>query len=205
MRETVAAAAILGCIFTFVLSVFPAVAYSQVYTYADSSGITYYTNILPVSKKFRVVGLERIKHVRKGAFDVTTYDTIIKYHANAHGIDASLVKAVMKAESNFNPNAVSHKGAQGLMQLMPDTAKLMKVENPLDPEDNISGGTKYLKYLRDTFGGDLDLMLAAYNAGPQRVREYNMNIPPYAETHTYIQRVKSYYNMLKKRINNLKQ
>jgi len=84
------------------------------------------------------------------------------------------------------------------MQLMPDTARLMKVDNPFDPEENIRGGTRYLKYLGETFGGNLDLMLAAYNAGPARVKEYNMNIPPYDETRTYVQRVKSYYKSFKK-------
>jgi soluble lytic murein transglycosylase-like protein len=201
MREPVAIAAFLKGIFLFVLCLFPLGAYPEVYTYVDKSGTTHFTNIVPVNKNYRVIGSERIKYVVTGAFNNTTYDTIIEYHANAQGIDASLVKAVMKAESNFNPNAISHKGAQGLMQLMPDTARFMNVGNPLDPGDNIGGGTKYLKYLHDTFAGDVDLVLAAYNAGPQRVREYNMKIPPYAETRTYVERVKSYYNSLKKKIN----
>ena len=201
MREPVAIMTFLKGILISLLCLCPLGVYPEVYTYVDNSGTTHFTNIVPVNKKFRVVGSERIKYVVTGNFDNKTYDTIIEYHANAHGVDASLVKAVMKAESNFNPNAISHKGAQGLMQLMPDTARFMNVGNPLDPEDNISGGTKYLKYLRDTFAGDLDLILAAYNAGPQRVREYNMQIPPYAETRTYVQRVKSYYNSLKKKIN----
>lgn len=200
MRGPVAIAVFLGGMFLSVLCLFPSAAHSEVYTYVDNSGTTYYTNILPVNKKFRIVGSERIKYIVARAFNNTAYDTIIEYHANAHGIDAALVKAVMKAESNFNPNAISHKGAQGLMQLMPETARLMKVENPLDPNDNIGGGTRYLKYLRDTFEGDIDLMLAAYNAGPQRVREYKMSIPPYPETRTYVERVKSYYNRLKKKI-----
>ena len=104
----------------------------------------------------------------------------------------------MKTESNFNPRAVSCKGAQGLMQLMPDTARFMNVTDPFDPEDNIKGGTKYLKYLDGIFAGNRELILAAYNAGPGRVIEYNMNVPPYEETKTYVQRVQSYYNQLRK-------
>lgn len=181
-----------------VLCLLPLGANSAIYTYVDDTGTSHFTNILPVGKKFRVVISERIKYVVARVFNNTAYDGIIERHAQTHGIDPSLIKAVMKAESNFNPNAMSHKGAQGLMQLMPDTARLMKVENPFDPEDNIRGGTKYLKYLGDTFGGNLDLILAAYNAGPARVKENNMNIPPYDETRTYVQRVKSYYNSFKK-------
>lgn len=180
------------------LCLVPLAAHPAIYTYIDDSGISHFTNIIPHGKKFRVVISDRIKYVVSRVFNNTVYDVIIERHAQLHGIDPNLIKAVMKAESNFNPNAMSHKGAQGLMQLMPDTARLMKVDNPFDPDDNIRGGTKYLKYLDETFGGNLDLVLAAYNAGPARVKEYNMNIPPYEETRTYVQRVKSYYNSFKK-------
>lgn len=181
-----------------VLCLTPVLGNTAIYAYIDKSGTHHFTNIIPVGKKFRVVVSDRIRYVVSRIFNNTTYDGIIERHANTHGIDPFLVKAVMKAESNFNPNAMSHKGAQGLMQLMPDTAKLMKVDNPFNPEDNILGGVKYLKYLDETFGGNLDLILAAYNAGPQRVKEHRMSIPPYEETRTYVQRVKSYYNTFKK-------
>ncbi|MEN6615774.1 MAG: lytic transglycosylase domain-containing protein [Syntrophorhabdus sp.] len=180
------------------LCLFPFVAHSAIYTYVDQSGTSHFTNILPVGKKFRVVISDRIRSVVSKVFNNTSYDGLIERHAQMHGVDPHLIKAVMKAESNFNPNAMSQKGAQGLMQLMPDTARLMKVDNPFDPEDNIRGGIRYLKYLDDTFNGNLDLVLAAYNAGPQRVKDYNMNIPPYDETRTYVQRVKSYYHSFKK-------
>jgi soluble lytic murein transglycosylase len=120
------------------------------------------------------------------------------HHSTKHGVDPLLVKAVMKAESNFNPYARSPKGAQGLMQLMPDTAKLMSVDNPFDPDDNIKGGTKYLKFLDEMFQGDMELMLAGYNAGPNRVLEHNMKVPPIEETKTFIKRVKEYYKKIKK-------
>jgi soluble lytic murein transglycosylase-like protein len=176
----------------------PLAGYPAIYTYVDNDGISHFTNILPHGKKFRVVISDRIKYVVSKVFNNSAYDGLIERHAQFHGIDPNLIKAVMKAESNFNPNAMSHKGAQGLMQLMPDTARLMKVDNPWDPDENIRGGTKYLKYLDETFGGNFDLVLAAYNAGPGRVKEHNMNIPPYEETRTYVQRVKSYYNSFKK-------
>ncbi len=177
----------------------PLFAHSAIYGYVDDSGTYHFTNMIPVGKKFRVVISNKIKFVVARTFsNITTYDSLIERHASNIGVDPTLIKAVMKAESNFNPNAMSYKGAQGLMQLMPDTARLMKVDNPFDPDDNIRGGTRYLKYLSEVFGGDLDLVLAAYNAGPARVKEYKMNIPPYEETRTYIQRVKSYYNKFKK-------
>ena len=181
-----------------VLCLVPLAGYPAIYTYVDNNGISHFTNIIPHGKKFRVVISDRIKYVVSRVFNNTTYDGMIERHAQFHGIDPNLIKAVMKAESNFNPNAMSHKGAQGLMQLMPDTARLMKVDNPWDPDENIRGGTKYLKYLDDTFGGNLDLVMAAYNAGPARVKEHNMSIPPYEETRTYVQRVKSYYYSFKK-------
>ena len=181
-----------------VLCLVPLAGYPAIYTYVDNNGISHFTNIIPHGKKFRVVISDRIKYVVSRVFNNTTYDGMIERHAQFHGIDPNLIKAVMKAESNFNPNAMSHKGAQGLMQLMPDTARLMKVDHPWDPDENIRGGTKYLKYLDDTFGGNLDLVLAAYNAGPARVKEHNMSIPPYEETRTYVQRVKSYYYSFKK-------
>ncbi len=185
-------------IISLFLSFFPYFGHAAIYSYIDGNGTYHFTNMIPVGKKFRVIISDRITSIVVKNIDNTNYDKIIKQHANAHGIDPLLVKAVMKTESNFNPRAVSHKGAQGLMQLMPDTARFMNVTDPFDPEENIKGGTKYLKYLDEIFAGNVELILAAYNAGPGRVIEYNMNVPPYEETRTYIQRVKAYYNKLRK-------
>ena len=186
---------IILCLF---LSFFPYCGHASVYGYIDESGTYHFTNMVPVGKKFRVIISDKIKSIVVKNIDNTSYDDIIMQHATMHGIDPLLVKAVMKTESNFNPRAVSNKGAQGLMQLMPDTARFVNVTDPFDPEDNIKGGTRYLKYLDDIFAGNIELILAAYNAGPGRVIEYNMNVPPYEETKTYVQRVKSYYYKLRK-------
>ncbi len=190
-------------IIMFILFItFPLSGFCAIYGYVDERGIYHFTNITPIGKKYHIVVPDKgritgMKNMRLTVRENTTYDMMIVRNSQAHGVDPSLVKAVVKAESNFNPNAVSNKGAQGLMQLMPDTAKLMKVDNPFDPDENIKGGTRYLKLLQDTFQGNIELMLAAYNAGPSRVVEHNMNVPPIEETRNFIRRVKYFYNKLK--------
>ena len=185
-------------ILCLVLSLLPIAGHAAVYGYEDAAGTYHFTNIIPVGKKFRVIIAENTRSIVARRVDNTNYDDIISEHASTHGVDPLLIKAVMKAESNFNPRAVSPKGAQGLMQLMPDTARLMKIDDPLDPGENIKGGTKYLKYLDNMFAGNLELVLAAYNAGPQRVIDNKMSVPPIEETKSYIQRVKAYYSKLRK-------
>lgn len=115
-------------------------------------------------------------------------EELILRHASRQRLDPRLVRAVVQVESGYNPLAVSHKGAMGLMQLMPETARLLEVRNPYDPEENLRGGTTYLRALMDRFQGRLELALAAYNAGPQAVEQYD-GIPPYAETRSYVARV----------------
>ena len=122
-------------------------------------------------------------------------EAIINAQANANGLDPDLVKAVVKAESNFKTNAVSPKGAQGLMQLMPATSNMLGVENPYDAQQNITGGTKYLGDMLQNFG-QLDMALAAYNAGPETVKRYG-GVPPYPETKKYIRQVGKYYQDFK--------
>ena len=123
-------------------------------------------------------------------------DTLITKYADKHGLDEAFVKAVINQESGFNPNATSHCGAMGLMQLMPSTAQGLGVTNAYDAEQNIEGGTKYLKGLMDRFGNDKKLALAAYNAGPNAVKKYG-GIPPYAETQNYVKKVLSKYDTYK--------
>jgi soluble lytic murein transglycosylase-like protein len=120
------------------------------------------------------------------------YSPMIADAARTHGVDPRLVAAVVRRESAWNPNAVSHVGAGGLMQLMPATARFLGVTDVFDARQNIFGGTRYLRTLLDTFDGDLDLTLAAYNAGPGAVQKYK-GIPPYRETRAYVKAVRASY------------
>lgn len=116
---------------------------------------------------------------------------IVSQCASQFNLDEALIHAVIKAESGYNPRAVSNKGAMGIMQLIPSTARDMQVNDPFNPEDNIRGGSRYLRLMLDEFGGNLDLAIAAYNAGPNAVRRHG-GIPPYQETRTYVDRVKRF-------------
>jgi soluble lytic murein transglycosylase-like protein len=119
-------------------------------------------------------------------------DTAIEEAAARHNVDPNLVRAVVKVESNFNPNAVSRKGAMGLMQLMPSTARQLKVKNPFDPEQNVDAGVRHLKQLLESYGGDIKLTLAAYNAGAGAVAR-SSGVPRYTETQNYVRRITNLY------------
>lgn len=119
-------------------------------------------------------------------------DQLIVNHARRKQLDPDLVRAVIQVESAYRPGALSQKGAMGLMQLMPETAQELSVDDPWDPGQNVRGGTDYLKYLIDLFGGKLELALAGYNAGPTAVERYG-GIPPYRETRNYVERVMRIY------------
>lgn len=119
-------------------------------------------------------------------------DTHIEEVATEHGVAPKLVAAIVAVESQFNPRAVSRRGAEGLMQLMPQTAAYLEVEDPFDPRDNIDGGVRHLKRLMRRFHNNLPLVLAAYNAGERAVERYR-GIPPYEETRSYVQRITGMY------------
>ncbi len=119
-------------------------------------------------------------------------DSAIEQAAARHNVDPNLVRAVVKVESNFNPNAVSRKGAMGLMQLMPSTARQLKVNNPFDPEQNVDAGVRHLKQLLENYGGDIKLTLAAYNAGAGAVAR-SSGVPHYVETQNYVRRITNLY------------
>ena len=119
-------------------------------------------------------------------------DAFIETHARRQQLDPDLVRAVVQVESAFQPGAESHKGAMGLMQLMPETARVLSVRDPWDPNDNLQGGTVYLRHLLDRFGGQLELALAGYNAGPENVERYG-GIPPFEETRSYVEKVLRVY------------
>jgi len=127
------------------------------------------------------------------------FSPIIFQAASRHQVDASLIKAIIMAESRYNPQAISKMGAKGLMQLMPGTAKALGVEDAFNPEHNVNGGAKYLKQLLDQFEGDVKLALAAYNAGSKNVKDYK-GVPPFKATRYYIKKVFEYYQYYKENL-----
>ncbi len=165
-------------------------AIADIYTYTDERDITHFSNT-PTSPKYRLKMREvrfDYKRLSSGVYDKPINDACIK-----HGIDPLLVKAIIKAESDFNPQTVSVKGARGLMQLMPETADDMGVADIDDPQNNIDGGVKYLKRLMGIFKSDLKLVVAAYNAGENAVIKYK-SVPPFKETRQYVKKVLKYLN-----------
>ncbi|MFH1351464.1 MAG: lytic transglycosylase domain-containing protein [Pseudomonadota bacterium] len=173
---------------SFIFAV-PALLSADIYRYQDESGIWHYTNI-KTDRRYKLYIRSYQKEEPAGF--IKKYNRIIIQASRTFKVDSSLIKAVIKAESDFDHKAVSHKGAKGLMQLMPDTANDMDVGNPLNPEENILGGTRYLGLLLERFKNNKTLALAAYNAGPEKV-EYYRGVPPYPETKTFIKRVLDYY------------
>jgi soluble lytic murein transglycosylase-like protein len=168
-------------------------ARADIYKHIDKDGVLHLTNV-PSDPNVKYIMIMREKRILfQPNIDVNKYDDIINRTANKFGLDSALIKAVIKAESNFNHNAVSPVGAQGLMQLMPKTAYALSVDDSFHPEKNIEGGARYLRYLLKTYRGDLSLALAAYNAGEKAVAKYHYNIPPYRETQNYVRRVLSLY------------
>jgi soluble lytic murein transglycosylase-like protein len=170
---------------------------ADIYRYEDDEGIVHFTDA-PTDRRFKIFmrDLKKDKQLRTklqlaSSVNPAEYEQIISSCASKYGVSPSLIKAVIHAESGYNPNAVSSKGASGLMQLMPGTARSLKVSNSFDPKDNVEGGVKYLRFLLDTFRGDVSLAVAAYNAGLNKVARYG-GIPPYNETRTYVNRVLSY-------------
>ena len=166
---------------------------SGLYRYVDERGVVHFTNV-PSDRRYSRITVLRSLATRSRADYITpvrSYDDLIKLASRRHGVPAALVKAVIHAESAFDPRAVSPKGAMGLMQLMPATAQLLGVAKPFHASQNVQGGTRYLRSLHDRYGSWTHT-LAAYNAGPSAVDQYR-GVPPYAETRQYVKRVLSYY------------
>ncbi len=168
---------------------FPSLSSAEIYKYVDEDGVIHLTNV--PDKRYNLVLKEGWVRFRLGA-DFDKYDPAIREASKRYSVDYALVKAVIKAESNFDPQAVSRAGAKGLMQLMPGTAKALGVNDSFHPGENIEGGVRYLRYLLDLFSGNLQLALAAYNAGEEAVFQYQ-GVPPYPETRTYVQRVLQHF------------
>ena len=162
-------------------------ALADFYKYIDSDGVVHITNV-PVSSKYNWVMIE---DGSPNGVDVISFDSLIYVVSQRHGVDPTLVKAIVKAESDFDSMAVSRAGAKGLMQLMPETARRMGVKDIYDPEDNVDGGTRYLRGLLSLFDGKVPMAVAAYNAGASAVLKYGA-IPPYSETQKYVKKVLYY-------------
>jgi soluble lytic murein transglycosylase-like protein len=167
-------------------------AQGAIYAYVDADGVAHFTNAPRDSRFVRLAwSAESVRPDERGAPTRWEYDGLIGLSARQHRVPPALVKAVIAAESCFDPSAVSRKGAQGLMQLMPETARSLGVSDPLRPEQNVDGGVRYLRDMMDRYG-TLSLALAAYNAGPEAVDRHG-GVPPYPETRDYVKRVLTYY------------
>lgn len=165
----------------------PPLVQADIYRYIDQDGRVHFTNV-PTESKYQL-------YLKTGS--QSEMGKLITQFANQFRLEEALLKAVIKVESNFNPKVISSKGAQGLMQLMPGTAREVGVSDPFDPSSSIYGGSRYLRKMLDTFDADLDLALAAYNAGPNAVRKYG-TIPPYEETQKYVKRVRYYMDFYRR-------
>lgn len=183
----------------FLLVLYASPASSDVYKYVDENGVACYTDAPMGKKTVRVLKENHVAAKQTKTADSATsfvmgqdYSGYVQQAAAKYEIEPDLIHAVIKTESNGNQRAVSKKGAMGLMQLMPSTAYDMNVVNPFNPEENIEGGTRYLKQLLEKFNGDLTLALAAYNAGPKTVEKYG-NVPPISETRQYVKKIISLF------------
>ncbi|BBO69536.1 lytic transglycosylase [Desulfosarcina alkanivorans] len=179
-------------IFLVVMLALPAAA--DIYMYIDSDGVMHFTNV-PTTSDYKVYVKERPRRQGTG-MDANRWDRYIDEAASLHGVDFPLIKAVIRAESAFDPKAVSKKGALGLMQIMPGNLKAFRVSDPFDPWQNIMGGARYLKTLIQRFDGQVPLALAAYNAGPRAV-DTHRGIPPIPETEAYVKKVMRFFYLYK--------
>jgi soluble lytic murein transglycosylase len=164
---------------------------ADVYVYKDKQGVLTFTNV-PTHQGFRRVIREGAVRSASSGLSASSYEELIRLASDRHSVDADLIRAVIKVESDFDSSARSHKGATGLMQLMPETARLHNVVDLYDPSANIEGGVRHLKLLLGKYQGDLALSLAAYNAGMKAVERHG-GVPPFTETREYVRRVLSYY------------
>lgn len=175
------------------LAFMPTAAEAQLYTWHDANGHLVISD-KPGGSNQRTYPVVKAGAVRTTRAPVSNYrnqfEDLILTNANRYGVRADLVRAVIQAESAFNPKARSPKGAQGLMQLMPATARELGVKKPFDPVQNIKGGVAYLKQLLDRYDNNEELALAAYNAGPGAVERYGNTVPPFRETQDYVSRIR---------------
>ncbi|MFS2214991.1 lytic transglycosylase domain-containing protein [Telluria sp. Tellsp104] len=179
-------------------------ASADVYTYVGQDQVVVLTNLKPQNQRAEVLVAEDAARLPAATRAVsaarrrTEFDDIIDSAASAFSIDGALLHAVISVESNYAATARSPKGALGLMQLMPDTAKAFGVTDPFDPAQNINGGARYLKYLLDKYGDRLDIALSAYNAGERALARHGGKVPPFGETLRYLDLVRARYATLRR-------
>jgi len=193
-----------------VLTSWTALSFGEIYTYMDPEGVIHFSDTPPDGKNALTIGTEPLRRVPVntaeerlplsekracGHQSMEYCNAVIHKTSKRYGLDPNLVHAVVKAESDYNPYAISRRGAMGIMQLMPETARDLSITNLFSIEQNIDGGVRYLSYLMDRFPGNLTNAIAAYNAGPNAVERYH-GTPPYAETRNYVSKVFRYYKDL---------
>jgi len=183
---------------SILLTSYTPAARGDIYWFQDEYGVVHMSNV-PVDGRFRFKEREKRNQAPKNLYEEARrgYDDLIEQVARAEGLDAELLRAVVEAESNYDAEAVSRKGAIGLMQLMPETARGMGVADPFHPAENLEAGARYLRRLLDRYQGRLPLALAAYNAGENAVDRYK-GIPPFPETRGYVRKVLKAYGRGKK-------
>ena len=182
-RPTICLGLLVSLLLCYCLS-----ASADIYRYKDERGVWHFTNIRS-DKRYKLY----IRSYSKKPLEyIKDFDGIIKQASKRFSVEPSLIKAVIRAESAFDHRAVSRKGAEGLMQLMPQTANAMDVEDTFNPEENIFGGTRYLSLMLERFRNDIRLAVAAYNAGPESVEEYK-GVPPFPETKSFVEKVLRFY------------
>lgn len=180
-------------------------AKADIYGFTDERGVKHFTNIPALDRRYKLLWKEGPKAPAAAQAylpseaEIRRYSAIVDVASRTHGVDNALVHAVITAESGYNPRAVSRKGAQGLMQLMPDTARRYGVRDSFDPVENVQGGVKYLKDLLAMFNGNVELAVAGYNAGENAVIRAGHRIPPYAETLNYVPKVIDFYRRFQAR------
>ena len=181
-------------------------ARADIFSFTDERGVVHFTNIPGLDRRYKLIMREAGSRVPQSGqawmpseADIRRFSSIVDTASRSHGVEPALVQAVITAESGFNPNALSRKGASGLMQLMPDTARRYGVRNIFDPVENIHGGVRYLKDLLAMFNGDMRLALAGYNAGENAVIRAGNRVPPYPETQNYVPKVIDIYHRFRAR------
>jgi soluble lytic murein transglycosylase len=192
VRAKTSACTALGLLAAALALALARAADAQIFVYKDEYGRTFFTDTPQHEGYARYRPKGEVLARRVSHMQTASYDPAIKRASRQHGVSPALVKAVIAAESGFDPEAVSTKGAQGLMQLMPGTARDLGVDDALDPWQNIDGGTRYLGKMIERFPGELTLAVAAYNAGPEAVTRHR-GVPPFDETRSYVKRVLRLY------------